>query len=239
MDGSGSSIGDNHEAALEKGGYVPRESFFEFVIDEWDDILVASLEHLLVVGLSLLLAVILGVVLGIITYRSRSGSTVATSVTGAFLTVPSFALLGLLIAPFGLGYKPTVVALTLYALLPIVRNTIAGLRSVDPGVLEAAAGVGMGRMGRLVRVELPLAWPVILTGIRVSAQLILGIAAIAAYVEGPGLGELIFSGLSTFGSVNSVNLALAGTLGVLVLALLIDLAFILVRWATIPEVRRA
>lgn len=214
-------------------------SFPEFVVDRWDDILEAAIGHLVVVGISLLLATILGVALAVATYRSPGGSTVVTSVAGGFLTVPSFALLGLLIAPLGLGYKPTVVALTLYALLPIIRNTIAGLRGVSPAILEAAEGMGMGRIATLMRVELPLAWPVILTGIRLSTQLIMGIAAIAAYVEGPGLGELVFSGLSTFGSVNSVNLALAGTLGVLVLALLADTFFILVRRATIPEVRRA
>lgn len=213
-------------------------SFPEFVIDRWEDILEAAVGHLAVVGLSLLLAAIIGMALGIVSYRSKRGSALTTNVTGAFLTVPSFALLGVLIAPLGLGYKPTVVALTLYALLPIVRNTIAGLRGVDSAVLEAATGMGMGRGGTLVRVELPLAWPVILTGIRVSTQLIMGIATIAAYVEGPGLGQLVFSGLESFGSPNAVNLALAGTLGVLVLAFIADLAFIFVGWATIPKERR-
>jgi osmoprotectant transport system permease protein len=123
---------------------------------------------------------------------------------------------------------PTVTALVLYALLPIVRNTIVGLDGVDPAVSEAARGIGMNRLEVLARVELPLAWPAVLTGMRVSTQMLMGIAAIAAYAKGPGLGNVIFSGLSRVGSANAVNMALAGTLGVVVLALVLDGLFVLV-----------
>ena len=143
------------------------------------------------------------------------------------LTVPSFALFGLLIPVLGLGVAPSVVTLVLYALLPIVRNTIVGLSSVDQPVLDAARGIGMNRLRVLTRVELALAWPGILAGMRVSTQMLMGIAAIAAYAKGPGLGNLIFSGLSGLGSANALNMALAGTLGVIVLALLLDGVFVL------------
>jgi osmoprotectant transport system permease protein len=120
------------------------------------------------------------------------------------------------------------VTLVLYALLPIVRNTIVGLSTVDKSIVDAARGIGMSRLGVLTKVELQLAWPAILAGMRVSTQMLMGIAAIAAYAKGPGLGNLVFSGLSQLGGANALNMALAGTLGVIVLALLLDAVYVLV-----------
>ncbi|WP_410635486.1 ABC transporter permease subunit [Amycolatopsis sp. cmx-4-83] len=174
------------------------------------------------------LAVVIGTGLGVLTYRRRWLGSLATTTTAAFLTIPSIALLGILIGPFGLGLTNVLFALVLYALLPITRNTIVGLRGVDPAVVDAAHGMGLGRVRVLWRVRLPLAWPVILSGIRVSTQITIGIAAIGAYVKGPGLGNEIFDGLGRFGSVNSLNQVLTGTVGIMVLALLFDLAFVLV-----------
>ncbi|MFK0250538.1 ABC transporter permease subunit [Amycolatopsis azurea] len=174
------------------------------------------------------LAVLVGMTIGLLTYRRRWLGAMATTTTAAFLTIPSIALLGILIGPFGLGLTNVLFALVLYALLPITRNTIVGLRGVDPAVVDAARGMGLGRVRLLFRVRLPLAWPVILSGIRVSTQITIGIAAIGAYVKGPGLGNEIFDGLGRFGSVNSLNQVLTGTLGIMVLALLFDLAFVVV-----------
>jgi osmoprotectant transport system permease protein len=151
------------------------------------------------------------------------------------LTVPSLALIGLLIPVLGLGVPPTVTALVLYGLLPIVRNSVVGLRVVDPALVEAARGIGMSRLARLLRVELPLAWPPILTGIRVSTQMLMGIAAIAAYASGPGLGNEIFRGIASLGSANALDEVLAGTLGIVVLALLFDAAYALIGRLTIPR----
>ena len=159
-------------------------------------------------------------------YRSPAGSAIATALASTILTIPSFALLGLLIPILGLGVAPTVIALVLYALLPIVRNTIVGLDGVDPAMTDAAKGIGMNRTGVLTRIELRLAWPAILTGMRVSTQMLMGIAAIAAYAKGPGLGTEIFSGLVRAGSANATNEALAGTLGIVVLALLVDAVYV-------------
>ena len=174
------------------------------------------------------LAVLVGMTIGLLTYRRRWLGSIATTTTAAFLTIPSIALLGILIGPFGLGLTNVLFALVLYALLPITRNTIVGLRGVDPAVVDAARGMGLGRARVLWRVRLPLAWPVILSGIRVSTQITIGIAAIGAYVKGPGLGNEIFDGLGRFGSVNSLNQVLTGTLGIMLLALLFDLAFVVV-----------
>jgi osmoprotectant transport system permease protein len=213
-------------------------NFFEYLDSRSDIVLELTLEHAEVVALSIAIASVIGVTIGIATYERDRASRLALAVTSVFLTIPSFALFGLLIAPLGLGYPPTVTALVLYSLLPIVRNTIAGLREVDPAVVESARGMGMGRWRRLRRIELPLAWPVILTGIRISTLLALGIAAIAAAINGPGLGELIFSGLTRIGAVNDINEILTGVLGVMVLAILFDIAyFVLRRLTTSPGVR--
>ncbi|VVJ22298.1 ABC transporter [Amycolatopsis camponoti] len=184
------------------------------------------------------LAVLVGMTVGLLTYRRRWLGSLATTTTAAFLTIPSIALLGILIGPFGLGLTNVLFALVLYALLPITRNTIVGLRGVDPAVVDAARGMGLGRARVLWRVRLPLAWPVILSGIRVSTQITIGIAAIGAYVKGPGLGNEIFDGLGRFGAVNSLNQVLTGTLGIVVLALLFDLAFVVLGKLTTLRRRR-
>src|SRR5699024_3021513 len=106
----------------------------------------------------------------------------ACSVSAIGLTIPSFALLGMLLAPFGFGVVPAVIAVTFYAILPILRNAVVGLAGVDATAVESARGIGMSKLATLIRVELPLAWPVILAGVRVSTQMVMGIAAIAAYV---------------------------------------------------------
>ncbi|SCE66825.1 osmoprotectant transport system permease protein [Micromonospora coriariae] len=189
---------------------------------EWSDLLELTFEHLLVVLVTIVLATVIALGLGLATYRNRNGARAVLTVTGTFLTVPSFALFGLFIPIFGLGAVPTVVALVLYSLLPIARNTITGLRSVDPAIVESAQGMGLSRRQRLLRIELPLAWPVIMTGVRVSTLMIVGIAAIAAIVNGPGLGGPIFQGLSAIGTQRGFNLAFSGTLFVAMLALLLD-----------------
>ncbi|CAM5268365.1 Osmoprotectant transport system permease protein OS=Streptomyces albaduncus OX=68172 GN=FHS32_000073 PE=3 SV=1 [Streptomyces griseoloalbus] len=120
-----------------------------------------------------------------------------------------------------------------------MRNAIVGLRGVDPALVDAATGIGMSRLSRLVRVELPLAWPPILTGIRVSTQMLMGIAAIAAFASGPGLGNLIFRGVASLGSKNALNQVLAGTLGIVVLALLFDAGYVLIGRLTISRGIRA
>jgi osmoprotectant transport system permease protein len=206
--------------------------------EEWRDLLALAGEHAQVVLVAMLVATVLGVGLGLLTYRTASAAKVVLTVTGTFLTIPSFALFGLFIPLLGLGYRPTVVALVMYALLPIVRNTITGLRSVDPAITESAVGMGLSRVQRLRRVELPLAWPVIITGIRVSTLLVVGIAAIAAIVNGPGLGGPIFQGLRATGTQRGFDNAFGGTLGVVLLALAFDAAFqVLTRLTTSKGLR--
>ncbi|MET8778320.1 ABC transporter permease [Nocardia sp. NPDC050713] len=211
------------------------DALWTFVVDRRHQLLVDSYLHVSAVIQSLLVAALIAVIVGVLVYRSPFGSAAATAAASAILTVPSFALLGLLIPVLGLGVGPTITALVLYALLPILRNTIVGLAAVDPSVVDAARGVGMNRMRVLAAIELPLAWPSILTGMRVSTQLIMGILALAAYAKGPGLGNLIFSGLSRLGSPNAVPQALSGTVLIIVLALLLDGLFVVVGRLTTPR----
>lgn len=203
------------------------DGLWDFISDRRGQLLADGWLHVSAVLQSVAIASVLAVLLGVLVYRSPAGSAIATALAGAVLTIPSFALLGLLIPVLGLGVRPTVVALVLYGLLPVVRNTIVGLHGVDPGITDAARGIGMSRFGVLTRVELRLAWPSILAGVRVSTQLLMGIAAIAAYAKGPGLGSLIFFGLNGLGTPNGVNRALAGTVLIVLLALLLDALLVL------------
>ena len=200
-------------------------NFFEYMVYSWDHVLELAIGHALVVAISLVIAVVIGVGLGVLVYRRERVASVVLAITSTFLTIPSLALFGVFIPIFGLGYLPSVIALVMYALLPILRNTVTGLQSVDPAVAESAQGMGMSARERLLRIELPLAWPVIIAGVRVSTMLLMGIAAIAAVVNGPGLGDDIFAGLARIGGANALNLVLGGTLGIIVLALLFDTFF--------------
>src|ERR671920_2152099 len=200
-------------------------NFFEYMAYSWDHVLELAIGHALVVAISLALDIVIGVSLGVLVYRRARVASVALAITSTFLTIPSLALFGIFIPIFGLGYLPSVIALVMYALLPILRNTVTGLQSVDPAVAESAQGMGMNARERLLRIELPLAWPVIIAGVRVSTMLLMGIAAIAAVVNGPGLGEDIFAGLARIGSATALNLVIGGILGIIVLALLFDTFF--------------
>lgn len=213
------------------------QSFITYLEFAWEDLLGQAVDHVLVVAVSVGLATVIGVALGVATYRTERPRELVLAVTGTFLTIPSLALFGLFLAipVLGLGARSVVVGLVMYGLLPIVRNTIVGLRSVDPAIVESAQGMGMGRWQRLLRIELPLAWPVVLTGMRVSTLILIGIAAIGAYINGPGLGEDIFDGLARIGSASALNLVLGGTLGVIILAILFDLLYVLIMRITIPK----
>ena len=195
---------------------------WDFIGDRWSRLGIEAYQHVSVVIQCTVIAAVIGVLVGVGVYRSPLGSTLATALASTILTIPSFALLAILIPLVGLGVAPTVFALVLYALLPIVRNTIVGLGGVDGAVTDAARGIGMNRLAVLTRVELRLAWPAILAGMRVSTQMLMGIAAIAAYAKGPGLGTEIFSGLNRAGSANATNQAVAGTIGIVIMALVID-----------------
>jgi osmoprotectant transport system permease protein len=214
-------------------------SLSDYLSRQWPHIQPLLVEQVELVALVMVLASALGIGIGMLVWQRPAVSGVVIGAASAFLTIPSLALMTLFLPIFGLGWTGTVVALVLYAQLPIIRNTVAGLRGVDPGILEIARGIGMPASRILLRVQLPLAWPVVITGIRVATMLVFGISAIAAYVSGPGLGNLIFTGLQRFGAVNSLNQAIVGGLGIAVLALLFDAFYVVVRRATTSRGIRA
>jgi osmoprotectant transport system permease protein len=199
---------------------------WKFVTDRWDQIWFASWQHLSLVIQCLVLAVVLALVIAALVYRSRPLRALANGVSAVGLTIPSFALIGLLIAPIGFGVLPSVVVVTFFATLPILRNAVVGLAEVDQNIVESARGVGMSRFRTFATVELPLAWPIILTGIRISAQMVMGVAAVTAYALGPGLGGFVFSGLSRLGGANSLQSVIVAVVGVVILAFVLDLLLV-------------
>jgi osmoprotectant transport system permease protein len=208
---------------------------WDYIVERRSQLLYQSYQHLSLVIQCVLIATLLAVALAVLVHRNPRIASAASAASAVGLTIPSFALLGLLIPLAGIGTATSVVAVTFYAILPILRNAVVGLAGVDKILVESARGMGMGAVRTLLRIEIPLAWPVILAGVRVSAQMSMGIAAIAAYVLGPGLGSFIFTGLTQIGGANALNSALVGTAGVVVLALLLDALLLLVGRMTTPR----
>lgn len=165
---------------------------------------------------------ITAVVVAIATMRHPFAKELALAISSVFLTIPSLALFTIFIPIVGLGFTPSFIALYLYAIMPILRNTSTGLDSVDPSVLESAKGMGLTKTQVLIKVQLPLAWPVMLAGIRVAALLTVGISAIATLVAGGGLGDFIKSGLARLPLPNSLEAIWTGVILSLALAFVID-----------------
>lgn len=203
-------------------------SFFDYIRENAGLLAFEFYQYASMVFQCVLLAAVLSLLLAVLSYRTSWVASLTTGTASVIFTIPSLALFGLMVPLFGLGVLPAVTALTLYAMLPIIRNGIVGLQNVDKNMVDAARGMGMSRMAILLRIELPLAWPVVLTGIRVATQLTMGMGAIAAYVSGPGLGDQIFSGLARLGGANALNAILAGTVGIVILALVFDAAYVLI-----------
>ncbi|WP_167045502.1 ABC transporter permease [Salinibacterium sp. ZJ454] len=207
----------------------------DFISDTLNQILFASWQHFSLVVQCVILATIIAMVLAVLVYRNKGLVAAANSISAVGLTIPSFALIGLLIGPFGFGVTQAVIVVAFYATLPILRNAVVGLASIKPTVIESARGIGMSRFRTLLQVEIPIAWPVVLAGVRISAQMVMGIAAITAYALGPGLGGFIFSGLSRLGGANSIESVAVGVVGVVILALILDLLLVGLGRLTIPR----
>lgn len=195
---------------------------WQFFFEHRSEILDATLTHLTLVLIAMTLAIAIAVPLGMLIVQHRVLRTIALGVASVFQTIPSLALFGFLIPlPFigGIGPRTAVVALVLYALLPILRNTYVGLAEVDPTVLEAAEAMGMTSAQILFRVRLPLALSIILAGIRTATVITIGVATIAAAIGAGGLGTFIFRGVAMV----SDAVILAGAVPAALLAILADL----------------
>ena len=196
-------------------------NFFHFIAQNHGQVLELTLEHLWLVGISTLLAVLIGIPLGIMIAHWPRWNKPVLATANVIQTIPSLALFGFLLPVPWLGDRAerlAILALTLYALLPLIRNTYTGIRGVDPAVVEAGRGMGLTDLQLLLKVELPLALSVILSGVRVAVVISVGLATIAAAIGAGGLGELIFRGLAM---VNN-QLILAGAIPAAALALFAD-----------------
>src|SRR5467141_1453068 len=199
----------------------PQMTTWSFFADHRAEILGATLDHLALVLIAMIIAILIGVPLGMFIVQRPALRTIALGVASVFQTIPSLALFGFLIPiPFigGIGKRTAIVALVLYALLPILRNTYVGLTGIDPAVLESAEAMGMTRSQILFRVRLPLALAVILAGIRTATIITIGVATIAAAIGAGGLGTFIFRGVALV----SDALILAGAIPAALLALIAD-----------------
>jgi osmoprotectant transport system permease protein len=196
-------------------------NIFQFIVQNRGQVLELTLEHLWLVGISTLLAVLIGIPLGILIARRPVLNKPVLATANIIQTIPSLALFGFLLPLPWLGERAdrlAILALTLYALLPLIRNTYTGIRGVDPAIVEAGRGMGLTDRQLLWQVELPLAVSVILSGVRVAVVISVGLATIAAAIGAGGLGEFIFRGLAM---VNN-QLILAGAIPAAALALLAD-----------------
>ncbi|MCG7303167.1 ABC transporter permease subunit [Winkia sp. ACRQY] len=207
----------------------------DFILQRWRQLLFMSIQHAWLAAQCVLLATLVAVALAALAYKSTRLRALLNNVSTIGLTIPSFALLALLVAPLGFGVAPTVIALVFYGALPIMRNAVVGLAGVDNTVIESARGQGMSATAIFFRVRLPLSWPLILSGIRVSTQMVMGIAAIGAYVLGPGLGSLTFTGLARLGGAGAVESAAVGTLLVVIVALIADFGLAILGRLTISR----
>ncbi|MDO3625780.1 ABC transporter permease/substrate-binding protein [Mucilaginibacter sp. BT774] len=195
-----------------------QQTLWEFMRQQSDKLLMQTLQHIGLTFISLIIAVVIGLPLGIWITRKKYFSGIVLGTAGVLQTIPSIALLGFMIPLLGIGIKPAIVALLLYALLPIIRNTYTGITGVDVAVKEAALAMGMNKWQILFKVELPLAMPVILAGIRTATVINVGVATLASYIAAGGLGEFIFGGIS----LNNTNMILAGAIPAALLAILFD-----------------
>jgi osmoprotectant transport system permease protein len=214
-------------------------SFFSFLKQNWPELFTLLRQHLSLVLISTLVAVAIGIPTGILLTRRKSLRGPVLGIANIMQTIPSLALFGFLIPlPFigGIGARTAIVALVVYALLPIIRNTVTGIVGVDPNVREAAVAMGMTSRQILWQVELPLAMPVIITGVRVAMVIAIGVATIAAAVGAGGLGVYIFRGLRQYDN----NLLLAGAVPAALLALTADFGLgLLERYFSLSNRRKA
>ena len=211
-----------------------QQSLWQFMAEQSDKLFNQTLQHLGLTFISLFLAVLVGLPVGILIARKRKLSGSVLAFAGVLQTIPSIALLGFMIPLLGIGAKPAIVALLIYALLPIIRNTYTGIVGVDAAVREAAKAMGMSASQILFKVELPLAMPVILAGIRTATVINVGVATLASYIAAGGLGEFIFGGIS----LNNTNMILAGAIPAAVLAIFLDALLALLQHLNYKKLKR-
>lgn len=192
---------------------------FDYLVDNWRQVLELTWEHIVICGLAIGLAMVAAIPLGILIAAYPRLRTTTLVVLGAVYTIPSLAFLAFLIPWLGLGRQPAILVLAAYAQLALVRNIQAALTGVDPDILEAARGTGMTPWQALIRVRLPLALPVLIAGLRIATVTTISLATVTAWIDAGGLGTLLFDGIA----FNRPSMILAGTVAITALALSTDL----------------
>ncbi|NIJ53909.1 ABC transporter permease/substrate-binding protein [Dyadobacter arcticus] len=210
------------------------QSLWGFMAQQSDKLWSQTLAHIGLTCISLLIAVIIGLPLGIWIAQKRKAAWFILGFAGILQTIPSIALLGFMIPLLGIGALPAITALFMYALLPIIRNTYTGIIGVDAAITESARAMGMNKWQVLFRVELPLAMPVILAGIRTATVINVGVATLAAYIAAGGLGEFIFGGIA----LNNTNMILAGAIPAALLAIFFDFLLSRIQKANVKRMRK-
>ncbi|MDP4461445.1 ABC transporter permease [Staphylococcus hyicus] len=190
----------------------------DFIVNNANDLFNKTMEHLYISVIALVLAIIFSVPLGILLTRTKRLAKVSLTIASVLQTIPTLAVLALMIPLFGVGKVPAIVALFFYVLLPILNNTIIGVESIDKNVREAGKSMGMTEFQLMKGVELPLALPMILSGIRLSSVYVISWATLASFIGAGGLGDYIFNGLNLY----DANMIITATILITALALLID-----------------
>lgn len=190
----------------------------DFIVNNANDLFNKTMEHLYISVIALVLAIIFSVPLGILLTRTKRLAKVSLTIASVLQTIPTLAVLALMIPLFGVGKVPAIVALFFYVLLPILNNTIIGVASIDKNVREAGKSMGMTEFQLMKGVELPLALPMILSGIRLSSVYVISWATLASFIGAGGLGDYIFNGLNLY----DANMIITATILITALALLVD-----------------
>ena len=188
-------------------------------IEKYDFFLKLTLEHLKISGISIIIATLIGGILGILISEYKKTSTLVLSITNFLYTIPSISLLGFLIPFSGIGNTTAIIALTIYALLPMIRNTYAGIDNIDKSIIESARGMGSTEFQILYKIKIPLATTVILAGFKNMVVMTIALAGIASFIGAGGLGVAVYRGITT----NNQTMTIAGSLLIALLALLCDL----------------
>lgn len=200
----------------------------DFLRNNGQELFKKALEHLEISVIALLIAIIVAVPIGIMLSRMKRTSNVVLTIAGVLQTIPTLAVLAIMIPIFGVGKMAAIIALFIYVLLPILNNTVLGVQQIDSNLKDAAKSMGMTRLQMMKDVELPLALPLILSGVRLSAVYVISWATLASYVGAGGLGDFVFNGLNLY----NANMIIAAAIAVTILALIVD--FVLSRiekWA--------
>ena len=203
----------------------------EFLQEYGSQLVSKTIEHFQISIIALLLAIVIAVPLGILLSKTKKTANIVLTIAGVLQTIPTLAILALMIPIFGVGKTPAIVSLFVYVLLPILNNTILGVKNIDKNVIQAGTSMGMTRLQLMKDVQLPLALPMIISGIRLSSVYVISWATLASYVGAGGLGDLVFNGLNLYQPPMIITAAILVT----AIALIVDFLLSLVEKWVVPK----